>query len=234
MDRMPEIASDEGLSLAYEWMCERRREYSASTDVWGVRWRRDEIRPQIPEQLFAERFEFEVLRRVRDQAGTLEVRGELDAFAVVSGTARAVRFRAQVGACSMNQNPLASFMTWTCSGTFLPGDQRGWTKWHKGDQVPQPLLEDWCRDQMSESLVLLDARQREIVNAVVTQHGEIRGWTLHAVNCRTNHCHVVVTAASAVFEKSWRVLARGSNGIRALKPPPRPQISVIRCNRNGE
>ena len=34
----------------------------------------------------------------------------------------------------------------------------------------------------------------------------------------------------AVFEKSWRVLARGSNGIRALEPPPRPRISVIRCS----
>ena len=31
----------------------------------------------------------------------------------------------------------------------------------------------------------------------------------------------------AVFEKSWRVLARGSNGIPALEPLLRPQISVI-------
>ena len=33
----------------------------------------------------------------------------------------------------------------------------------------------------------------------------------------------------AVFEKLWRVLARGSNGIWALESPPRPQVSVIRC-----
>jgi hypothetical protein len=33
----------------------------------------------------------------------------------------------------------------------------------------------------------------------------------------------------AVFEKSWRVMAHGGNGIWALEPPPRPQISVIRC-----
>ena len=39
------------------------------------------------------------------------------------------------------------FTTGTCYGMFLPGDQRGWTKWHKDDQVPQPLLADWCRDQ---------------------------------------------------------------------------------------
>ena len=34
----------------------------------------------------------------------------------------------------------------------------------------------------------------------------------------------------AVFEMSWRVLARGSSGIRALEPPPRPQINVRRCS----
>ena len=33
----------------------------------------------------------------------------------------------------------------------------------------------------------------------------------------------------AVFETWWRVLARGSNGIGALEPPPQPQIRVRRC-----
>ena len=40
-------------------------------------------------------------------------------------------------------------------------------------------------------------------------------------------CRIVTVRA--VFEKSWRILARGSDGIRVLEPPPRPQISVIRC-----
>ena len=46
----------------------------------------------------------------------------------------------------------------------------------------------------------------------------------------------VKTTASlvrAVFEKSWWVLARGSNGIGALEPPPWPQFSVIRCTAEG-
>lgn len=129
----------------------------------------------------------------------------------------------------MNQDPLAYFITWTCYGNFLPGNQRGWTKWHKGDQVPQPLLEDWCRDQMSESLVLLDASQREIVNAVVTQQCEIRGWSLHAVNCRTNHCHVVVTAADYNGEivrdqfKSWAKRWLKENQRQKLGPNQRPR-----------
>ncbi len=94
----------------------------------------------------------------------------------------------------MNEDVLAFFITWTCYGTFLPGDGRGWTKWHKGEQVPQPLLQNWCLDQMSESLVVLDNHQRQIVNEVVQKHCAVREWSLHAVNCRSNHCHVVVTA----------------------------------------
>jgi len=91
----------------------------------------------------------------------------------------------------------------------MPGDDRGWTKWHKGDRVAQPLLADWCRDQMVEKPVLLSELQRKVVHDTVARHCEIRTWHLHAVNCRTNHCHVVITAANYDGEqardqlKSW-------------------------------
>ncbi|HEV3118489.1 MAG TPA: hypothetical protein VGY58_15675 [Gemmataceae bacterium] len=32
------------------------------------------------------------------------------------------------------------------------------------------------------------------MRATIAEHCRIRGWELHAVNCRTNHLHVVVTA----------------------------------------
>jgi REP element-mobilizing transposase RayT len=94
----------------------------------------------------------------------------------------------------MNDDPLAFFITWTCFGTFLPGDERGWTRWHKGDQLPRPELEDWCRGRMKEEAVRLGESQREIVNSVVRKHCRVRGWSLHEVNCRSNHCHAVATA----------------------------------------
>lgn len=109
----------------------------------------------------------------------------------------------------MQDDPIVFFITWTCYGTWMPGDDRGWTKWHRGDQVPQPLLADWCRDQMNESAIVLDLEQRRIVETVVIEHCRKRLWKLHAVNCRTNHCHVVVTAPNFGGEqvrdqlKSW-------------------------------
>ncbi len=109
----------------------------------------------------------------------------------------------------MEDDPIAFFITWTCYGTWMPGDDRGWTKWHRGDHVPQPLLADWCRGRMSESAIILCAEQRKIVESVVREHCEKRRWVLHVVNCRTNHCHVVVSAPNYDGEqvrdqlKSW-------------------------------
>ena len=94
----------------------------------------------------------------------------------------------------MNEDLLGFFITWTCYGTWLPGDDRGWTKWRKGNQIPQPLLTGWCQEKMVEKPIILDSVQRQIVNDVVADHSRIRGWILHEVNCRSNHCHVVVTA----------------------------------------
>ena len=109
----------------------------------------------------------------------------------------------------MTDDPLAYFITWTCYGTWLPGDDRGWTKWHKGEYIPQPLLADWCLRQMDEEPIVLTETQRAIVEDTVARHCELRGWHLHAVNCRTNHCHTAVTATSHNGEqvrdqlKSW-------------------------------
>lgn len=109
----------------------------------------------------------------------------------------------------MTDDPIAFFLTWTCYGTWLPGDERGWTKWHQGDQLAQPLLEAWCRDKMSETAIVLGSEQRAAVEVVVKDHCKRRSWPLHAVSCRTNHCHVVVSARGYSGEqvrdqlKSW-------------------------------
>jgi len=94
----------------------------------------------------------------------------------------------------MYSNPLAYFITWTCYGTWLPGDERGWTKWHRGEKIPQPVLNNWNRGRMTDMPLLLDPRQRRIVHEMVAEHCQLRGWYLHAVNCRSNHCHTVVAA----------------------------------------
>ena len=47
---MDEIASESVLQQAYAWLCERRRDHSPHDDVWDLRWRWEEIRPQLQAQ----------------------------------------------------------------------------------------------------------------------------------------------------------------------------------------
>jgi REP element-mobilizing transposase RayT len=106
--------------------------------------------------------------------------------------------------------PLAYFLTWPTYGTWLPGDDRGWVKRHHGHQLPSPWLELEAVARMTEDACRLDRRQRRLVEQTVADHCRIRGWALHAVNCRSNHLHVVVTAdrhPNEVCEqfKAWTV-----------------------------
>lgn len=90
---------------------------------------------------------------------------------------------------------IAIFITWTTYGTWMPGDMRGWRKRMSGNQLPRPLLAEWCRNQMKGEVVLLEKHDRETVERACREHCEHRGWHLYAVNARTNHVHVVVAAA---------------------------------------
>jgi REP element-mobilizing transposase RayT len=89
---------------------------------------------------------------------------------------------------------LAYFSTWTTYGTLLPGDDRGWFKRGKGEQCPNPLREFESMLHMKEDAVIFNLQQRAIVEKTIADHCQHRGWTLHAVSCRTNHVHAVVTA----------------------------------------
>jgi len=91
-------------------------------------------------------------------------------------------------------DPLAYFLTWTTYGTWLPGDQRGWFdkpgEWHKADEHRQMI----ASLLMTEDACVLNTELRKIVEATIFRHCQVRSWVLHAVNCRSNHVHVVVAA----------------------------------------
>jgi REP element-mobilizing transposase RayT len=89
----------------------------------------------------------------------------------------------------------AYHITWTTYGTWLPGDERGWVEsGSAGIRPPDPDREQIAALAMAEDAVILTPEQRALVEQTIRDHCRIRGWTLHAVNVRTNHVHVVVTA----------------------------------------
>lgn len=122
--------------------------------------------------------------------------------------------------------PLAYFLTWPTYGTWLPGDERGWVEYRAGWRLPDPARELEAQARMAEDACTLDPEQRQIVERTIADHCRIRGWQLHAVNCRTNHLHIVVTADRPPDEvrdqlKAWctRRLKELEANRRAAKDP---------------
>ena len=98
-------------------------------------------------------------------------------------------------------DPVAYFLTWSTYGTWLPGDSRGWIEYRHGWQLPAPILELECCDSMTEDSCRLNDDQRAAVEAQIAETCQKRDWHLHAVNCRTNHIHVVVSAPNVKPKK---------------------------------
>ncbi|MEM7473982.1 MAG: transposase [Planctomycetota bacterium] len=100
-----------------------------------------------------------------------------------------------------NEDPLAYLLTWPTYGTWLPGDERGWIEYHEGWKLPDPALQLEAKARMAEAACVLAVAEREIIESQIAETCKYRNWVLHAVNCRSNHIHVVVSAASCHPEK---------------------------------
>lgn len=95
----------------------------------------------------------------------------------------------------MHDDALAFFLTWPTYGTWLPGDERGWIEYRHGWQLPDPPRFLVSKARMKESACRLDTKARAIVMDQVAETCRYRNWALHAVDCRSNHMHIVVGAA---------------------------------------
>jgi REP element-mobilizing transposase RayT len=100
-----------------------------------------------------------------------------------------------------NEKPLAYFITFRTYGTWLHGDERtsidihdGWNVYGSPKRPNNAKLELRMKESMDQSNVLLDPVQREIVTQAIKDVCKFRGYVLHAMNVRTNHAHIVVTA----------------------------------------
>lgn len=91
-------------------------------------------------------------------------------------------------------DPLAFFITWTIYGSHLQGDHDGWRLRRKGYQSPQPQLALWHRKRLKYEVKLLSPDERKLIEAECERHCCHRGWHLWAINARTSHVHIVVTA----------------------------------------
>ena len=96
--------------------------------------------------------------------------------------------------------PLAYLITFRSHGTWLHGDLRGSVDRFRNSYgtpriPPDARWHRYNRRIMKLAPVELDIRRRASIGEAITETCEMRGWTLRTRNIRTNHVHVVVTAA---------------------------------------
>ena len=100
----------------------------------------------------------------------------------------------------MSEMPLAYFISFTTYGTWLHGRDPGSVD-HAHNQLgtpclpPDESLEQAERGQLTQPPDRLDAGRRTVVLETIREVCRHRGWRLWAVHVRSNHVHVVVTAA---------------------------------------
>jgi RNA-directed DNA polymerase len=69
MTILAEVASDDVLDTAYEWLCRRRRDYSANSDVWSFRRRWPHEKERIRHEQQSGSYRFSLLSRVTLKTG---------------------------------------------------------------------------------------------------------------------------------------------------------------------
>jgi REP element-mobilizing transposase RayT len=84
-------------------------------------------------------------------------------------------------------------------------------------QLPDPIREREAAARMTENACRLDHDQRRLVEATITDHCRIRGWTLYALNCRSNHVHVVIAASHHPKEIREQLKAWCTRRLKAME-----------------
>ncbi|MCA8936765.1 MAG: transposase [Planctomycetes bacterium] len=122
-------------------------------------------------------------------------------------------------------NPIAYLLTWTTYATRLHGAENGShdadTNDRGGHFVPPSFrYENLRRSQAKELPFILDAKCRGAVFRALMQHADYREWHVFAVNIRTNHVHLVVSAGAEPAELLRQFKAYATRGLRAAELIP--------------
>jgi REP element-mobilizing transposase RayT len=99
-----------------------------------------------------------------------------------------------------NLFPPAYLITFRTYGTWLHGERRGSVdRNHNIYGTPQLPQDRYRQDaetrQLKHSPILLNPRQRSVVEVAIREVCQVRRYELFAMNVRTNHVHSVIGAA---------------------------------------
>jgi REP element-mobilizing transposase RayT len=118
--------------------------------------------------------------------------------------------------------PAGYFVTLSAYGNRLHGDPRGTVDREHNTFEQPPLEPDPWRQQRERRLMhwpplTFDRPMRATIEAAFAEVCGFRGWTLHACHCRTNHIHLVVTAAAPTSKVLHDLKAIATRRLREAK-----------------
>ena len=61
---LAQLASDDVLDTAYDWLCKRRRDYPPNEDIWAFRRRWPREKDRLRAELVAGQYRFSLLARI--------------------------------------------------------------------------------------------------------------------------------------------------------------------------
>ena len=136
---------------------------------------------------------------------------------------------------SKDGRPLAYFITWSCYGTWLHGEEKGSVDRRHNRWGDTYLPADRSRKsvelgRMRQPSYQLDGARRRIVLETIINQARYRGWTLLAVHVRSMHIHAVVQAGLAP-ERVMNVLKADAS--RALNQAGLDGADCKRWTRHG-
>lgn len=105
-----------------------------------------------------------------------------------------------------NDIPYGFLITFRSYGTWLHGDERGSVdrnhNTYGSPRIPENAgLKKLSRSTMKRPPVVLNRKMRKAVEIAIREVCQHRGWTLRAINVRTNHVHVVVSTSDRDHSK---------------------------------
>ena len=119
----------------------------------------------------------------------------------------------------MYTDPLAFLITFTTYGTWLHGTKKGSVDPLHNKYGEDFVEEDTDREQhefyrLKCPPVYLTPQQRATIESAMREACIFRQWTVHEINVRTNHVHIVVTANEAPKTVIEKLKTRATMAIR--------------------
>ena len=116
---------------------------------------------------------------------------------------------------------LAYLITFRCYGTWLHGDERG-SVGRKGSNIfgeakigPSTTLRRIDAEKVDGPVMHLGSVERRVVESAIREVCIVRGYSLYALNVRTNHVHLVVSNAGKVERMMDSFKAYSTRALRA-------------------